>query len=61
MGLAVGGSRESERSSLEVPSVGEVRRDVGGVVAWSSGGMSVFCVWICFKECWSVVARSGSM
>ena len=29
---AVGGSRESERSLLEVPLVGEVRRDVGGIV-----------------------------
>ena len=29
---AVGGSRESERSSLEVPLVGEVRRDIGGIV-----------------------------
>ena len=28
----VGGSRESERSSLEVPLVREVRRDVGGIV-----------------------------
>jgi hypothetical protein len=27
-----GGSRESERSSLEVPLVGEVRRDAGGIV-----------------------------
>ena len=29
---AVGGSRESERSLLEMPLVGEVRRDVGGIV-----------------------------
>ena len=29
---AVGDSRESERSSLEVPLVGEVRRDVGGII-----------------------------
>ena len=29
---AVGGSRESERSLLEVPLVGEVRRDDGGIV-----------------------------
>ena len=35
---AVGGSRESERSSLEVPLVGEVRRDVGGIV-----GVVVVC------------------
>ena len=28
----VGGNRESERSLLEVPLVGEVRRDVGGIV-----------------------------
>ena len=35
---AVGGSRESERSLLEVPLVGEVRRDVGGIV-----GVVVVC------------------
>ena len=29
---AVGDSRESERSLLEVPLVGEVRKDVGGSV-----------------------------
>ena len=35
---AVDGSRELERSSLEVPLVGEVRRDVGGIV-----GVVVVC------------------
>ena len=35
---AVGGSRESERSLLEVPLVGEVRGDVGGIV-----GVVVVC------------------
>ena len=53
---AVGGSRESERSLLEVPLVGEVRRDVGGIV-----GVVVVCRFSVFgiflKECWSVVAR----
>ena len=34
----VGGSRESERSLLEVPLVGEVRRDVGGII-----GVVVVC------------------
>ena len=35
---AVGDSRESERSLLEVPLVGEVKRDVGGIV-----GVVVVC------------------
>ena len=50
---AVGGSRESERSLLEVPLVGEVRRDAGGIV-----GVVVVCRFSVFGfECWSVVAR----
>ena len=35
---AVGGSRESERSLLEMPLVGEVRRDIGSIV-----GVVVVC------------------
>ena len=52
---AVGGSRESERSLLEVPLVGEARRDAGGIV-----GLVVVCQFsvfgIFFKECWSFIA-----